>query len=49
MANKTRQLETEIRRRITMAGPMPVAQFMYLCLTHPELGYFNGFLQELRS
>jgi NADH dehydrogenase [ubiquinone] 1 alpha subcomplex assembly factor 7 len=33
-------LETEIRRRITAAGPMPVAQFMSLCLTHPQHGYY---------
>jgi NADH dehydrogenase [ubiquinone] 1 alpha subcomplex assembly factor 7 len=33
-------LETEIRRRIKLAGPMPVRQFMTLCLTHPEHGYY---------
>ncbi|MFL6799402.1 MAG: class I SAM-dependent methyltransferase [Xanthobacteraceae bacterium] len=33
-------LESEIRRRIELAGPMPVAQFMALCLTHPEHGYY---------
>ena len=33
-------LETEIRRRIALAGPMPVRQFMTLCLTHPEHGYY---------
>jgi SAM-dependent MidA family methyltransferase len=33
-------LETEIRRRIKLAGPMPVRQFMALCLTHPEHGYY---------
>lgn len=33
-------LEAEIRRRITLAGPMPVRQFMTLCLTHPEHGYY---------
>jgi NADH dehydrogenase [ubiquinone] 1 alpha subcomplex assembly factor 7 len=33
-------LEAEIRRRIELAGPMPVAQFMALCLTHPEHGYY---------
>jgi len=34
-------LEAEIRRRITMAGPMPVRQYMELCLTHPEHGYYT--------
>jgi SAM-dependent MidA family methyltransferase len=33
-------LEAEIRRRIEVAGPMPVAQYMALCLTHPEHGYY---------
>ena len=33
-------LEAEIRRRIAAAGPMPVAQYMTLCLTHPEHGYY---------
>ncbi len=33
-------LEAEIRRRIEVAGPMPVAQYMSLCLTHPEHGYY---------
>jgi SAM-dependent MidA family methyltransferase len=40
MADKKPPLEAEIRRRITIAGPMPVAQFMYLCLTHAEHGYY---------
>jgi SAM-dependent MidA family methyltransferase len=34
-------LEAEIRRRIESAGPLPVAQFMALCLTHPEHGYYS--------
>jgi SAM-dependent MidA family methyltransferase len=34
-------LEREIRRRIESAGPMPVAQYMTLCLTHPEHGYYT--------
>jgi len=34
-------LEAEIRKRITLAGPMPVRQFMTLCLTHPEHGYYT--------
>jgi SAM-dependent MidA family methyltransferase len=33
-------LEAEIRRRIAQHGPMPVAQYMELCLTHPEHGYY---------
>jgi NADH dehydrogenase [ubiquinone] 1 alpha subcomplex assembly factor 7 len=33
-------LETEIRRRIKLAGPMPVRQFMTLCLSHPDHGYY---------
>jgi SAM-dependent MidA family methyltransferase len=33
-------LESEIRRRIAAAGPMPVAQYMTLCLTHPQHGYY---------
>src|SRR5262245_7081139 len=34
-------LEAEIRRRIGLAGPMPVRQFMALCLGHPEHGYYT--------
>ncbi len=33
-------LETEIRRRITGAGPIPVGQYMALCLTDPRHGYY---------
>src|SRR5262245_55166660 len=33
-------LETEIRKRIKLVGPMPVRQFMTLCLTHPDHGYY---------
>jgi NADH dehydrogenase [ubiquinone] 1 alpha subcomplex assembly factor 7 len=40
MAENKPQLETEIRRRIAMAGPMPVAQYMSHCLTHPQYGYY---------
>ena len=35
-------LETEIRRRIESAGCLSVAQYMELCLTHPEHGYYTG-------
>jgi len=34
-------LEADIRRRIAAAGPMPVAQYMALCLTDPEHGYYT--------
>ena len=36
----TTPLEAEIRRRIAMAGPMPVRQYMELCLSHPVHGYY---------
>jgi SAM-dependent MidA family methyltransferase len=34
-------LAAEIRRRIESAGSLPVAQFMALCLTHREHGYYS--------
>lgn len=34
-------LEAEIRRRITAAGPMPVAEYMALCLFDHEHGYYT--------
>ena len=34
-------LETEIRRRIAGDGPMPVAEFMALCLYDPDHGYYS--------
>ena len=37
----TTPLQAEIRRRIALAGPMPVRQFMTLCLTHPDHGYYT--------
>lgn len=40
MTDDSRDLETKIRRRIATAGPMPVAQYMALCLTDPEHGYY---------
>jgi SAM-dependent MidA family methyltransferase len=40
MANESPTLEAEIRRRITKAGAMPVAQYMSLCLTDPQHGYY---------
>jgi SAM-dependent MidA family methyltransferase len=33
-------LEAVIRRRIAVSGPMPVAQYMTLCLTDPQHGYY---------
>jgi NADH dehydrogenase [ubiquinone] 1 alpha subcomplex assembly factor 7 len=33
-------LEVEIRRRITAAGPMPVGEYMTLCLSDSEHGYY---------
>jgi NADH dehydrogenase [ubiquinone] 1 alpha subcomplex assembly factor 7 len=33
-------VEAEIRRLISAAGPIPVAQYMALCLSHPERGYY---------
>ena len=33
-------LEAEIRRLIEAAGPITVAQYMSLCLTHPKHGYY---------
>jgi len=40
MADKHSPLENEIRRLIRIAGPMPVAEYMRLCLTHPQYGYY---------
>jgi SAM-dependent MidA family methyltransferase len=40
MADERSALESEIRRLIAAAGPMPVAEYMRLCLTHPEHGYY---------
>ncbi len=34
-------LEAEICRRIAAAGPMPVAEYMTLCLTDSEHGYYT--------
>jgi SAM-dependent MidA family methyltransferase len=33
-------IETELRRLIAVAGPMPVWKFMSLCLGHPQHGYY---------
>ena len=40
MAEERSPLENEIRRLIGIAGPMPIAEYMRLCLTHPQYGYY---------
>jgi len=40
MAEQHSPLDAEIRRLIGIAGPMPVAEYMRLCLTHPQYGYY---------
>jgi SAM-dependent MidA family methyltransferase len=40
MADDVSPLQNEIRRLIAIAGPMPVAEYMRLCLTHPQHGYY---------
>ena len=40
MADAHSPLESEIRRLIAVAGPMPLAEYMRLCLTHPQHGYY---------
>jgi NADH dehydrogenase [ubiquinone] 1 alpha subcomplex assembly factor 7 len=40
MADEISPLETEICRLIRIAGPMPIAEYMQLCLTHPQYGYY---------
>jgi SAM-dependent MidA family methyltransferase len=40
MANETPPLEAEIRRLIAIAGPMPLSEYMALCLYHPQHGYY---------
>lgn len=40
MADEQSPLEREIRRLIRIAGPMPVSEYMRLCLTHPQYGYY---------
>jgi NADH dehydrogenase [ubiquinone] 1 alpha subcomplex assembly factor 7 len=40
MADEPSPLASEIRRLIEVAGPMPVAEYMRLCLTHPRHGYY---------
>src|SRR6202789_1661891 len=40
MADDRSPLESEIRRLIGVAGPMPIAEYMRRCLTHPQYGYY---------
>jgi NADH dehydrogenase [ubiquinone] 1 alpha subcomplex assembly factor 7 len=40
MAIEAPPLEAEIRRLISIAGPMPIAQYMATCLCHPSHGYY---------
>jgi SAM-dependent MidA family methyltransferase len=40
MADQFPPLEQDIRRLIGVAGPMPIAEYMRLCLTHPRYGYY---------
>ena len=41
MMEDTAPLEAEIRRRIQAAGPMPVSEYMALCLTDRAHGYYT--------
>ncbi len=38
---ETSPLEAEIRHRIATAGPMPVGEYMALCLGDPQHGYYR--------
>ena len=40
MADAYSPLESEIRRLIGLAGPLPIADYMRLCLAHPQYGYY---------
>jgi SAM-dependent MidA family methyltransferase len=40
MVDERSPLESEIRRLIAVAGPMPLADYMRLALTHPQHGYY---------
>jgi SAM-dependent MidA family methyltransferase len=37
---ETSPLQSEIKKLIQSAGPMPVWRYMELCLTHPQHGYY---------
>ena len=40
MTDDCRRWKPKSDGRIAAAGPMPVAQYMTLCLTHPQHGYY---------
>ena len=40
MTDAMSPLEQDIRRRIAAAGPMPIGEYMALCLSHPDHGYY---------
>lgn len=40
MAEQRTPLEYEIRRMIAVGGPLPIADYMRLCLSHPQYGYY---------
>ena len=40
MTDGVPELDAFIRRLISAAGPMPVSEFMSLCLGHPKYGYY---------
>jgi SAM-dependent MidA family methyltransferase len=40
MSKAMTPLEIEIRRRIAAAGPMPLGEYMALCLNDPQHGYY---------
>jgi SAM-dependent MidA family methyltransferase len=44
MAEEITPLDAEIRARIVRDGPMPVADFMALCLCDPQHGYYTSRL-----
>ena len=41
MTEQRTRLDVEIRARIARGGPIPVAEFMALCLYDPQHGYYN--------
>jgi NADH dehydrogenase [ubiquinone] 1 alpha subcomplex assembly factor 7 len=41
MTEQRTPLEAEIRARIAQTGPMPVAEFMAMCLYDPQHGYYG--------
>jgi NADH dehydrogenase [ubiquinone] 1 alpha subcomplex assembly factor 7 len=40
MADELSPLEAEIRKLIRIAGPMPIAEYMRMCLTHRQHSYY---------